>query len=80
MEAYRNAQLAALQGEEQRAIELLNEVYDRGFRVYWRQFILYDPVISRLQGRVAFQQLVARFEEDMERQLEVANELLEVGP
>jgi TolB-like protein/Flp pilus assembly protein TadD len=74
---YRRAQLATLRGNEEAAVELLNESFEKGFRGYWRQFMVYDPVISRLRGRVAYQQLIARYEAEMDRQRELAFELLE---
>ena len=74
---YRRAQLATLRGNEEAAVELLNECFDKGFRGYLRLFLVYDPVISRLRGRVAYQQLIARYEAEMDRQRELAFELLE---
>jgi TolB-like protein/Flp pilus assembly protein TadD len=76
----RRAQLAVLRGNEDSAIALLNECFDKGFIAYWRQFMLYDPIITRLQGRAAYQQLIARYEAEMDRQRELAYELLGVGP
>jgi tetratricopeptide (TPR) repeat protein len=78
VESLRKAQLAAIAGHVDEAVAQLNRCFEKGQRVYWRQFIVYDPIFSRLKDFVAYQQVVARFEADMERQRELANQLLEV--
>lgn len=77
---YRRAQLATLRGEHDAAIGFLERAFELGWRTYWRQYLVYDPVLSRLRGHAAFRKLVARFEADMERQREQAYALLEVEP
>jgi TolB-like protein/Flp pilus assembly protein TadD len=80
LEDFRAAKLATLKGDEERAIRLLNDTFDQGRIMYWRQFTLYDPVISRLRGTPGFDELIARYEAEMDRQRELAYELLGVGP
>lgn len=77
---YRRAQLATLRGNPDAAVALLERAFERGWRGFWRQHLVYDPVLSRLRDNAAYQRLVARFEEDMERQRAEAHALLGVGP
>lgn len=73
---YRNAQLATINGDDETAIELLNQCYEKGWRTYWRQFLVFDPVLSRLRDKAGYQELVARFETDVEKQRQLAYELM----
>jgi TolB-like protein len=77
---YRRAQLATLRSAHDAAIGFLERAFELGWRTYWRQYLVYDPVLSRLRGHPGFRKLVARFEADMERQREQAYALLDVEP
>jgi len=70
------ASIATIRGERQTAINWLNSAFQKNWRVRWRQSLLEDPIISRLADEPGYQELVARFETDMERQRAVAYELM----
>ncbi len=52
---------------------------DLRWRVGWRDTLLFDVVFSQLAGEPGYQELVARFEADMERQREEAYQLMGIA-
>ena len=71
-----HASIATIRGERQTAINWLNSAFQKNWRIGWRQSLLEDPIISRLADEPGYQELVARFETEMERQREEAYELM----
>ena len=72
------AELLLNDGNNDKAIDHLEAMYDMNYRAYWRTFIYNDPVMLHLREEPDFQALIARFEKDMERQREIAYETLGV--
>jgi TolB-like protein len=80
---YADINLAALEstrGNRQAAIKHLNDAYESGLRLRWRYFVQHWFVLEPLRDMPEYQQLVARFEADMEQQKEEAYRLQELGP
>jgi len=71
-----NAQIAVIRGDHETALERLNSAWDKNWRSGWRAILLYDPVFTQLKNEPGYQELVARFDADMDRQREVAYELM----
>jgi hypothetical protein len=74
------AGVETVRGNHQVAITHLNNAYDNGLRMRWRHQIQHWFVLEPLRDMPEYRQLVARFEADMEMQLEEAHRLQEVGP
>jgi hypothetical protein len=74
----RSAAIHTLRGNHDAAIADLERTFEMGNRAYWRTFIVHDPVMLRLHNEPGYKDLIARFEADMERQRELAYELLGV--
>jgi len=74
----RRAAIEALRGDLDAAIADLERTFEMGYRAYWRTFIVQDPVMLHLQNEPGYRDLVARFEADMERQRDIAYELMGV--
>jgi TolB-like protein/thioredoxin-like negative regulator of GroEL len=72
------AYIATIRGEREEALQSLNNAWDKKWRLGWRRVLLEDAVITRLRNEPGYQELVARFETDMERQRLLAYELLEI--
>ena len=72
------AAIATIRGESEAALQSLNNAWDKQWRLGWRGALLEDAVFTQLRNDPGYQELVARFEADMERQRLVAYELLEV--
>ena len=73
-----SAAIATIRGEFEPALQSLNNAWDKQWRLGWRRVLLEDAVFTQLRNEPGYQELVARFEADMERQRLVAYELLEV--
>jgi len=74
----RRSAIATIRGDNQAALQWLNSAWDNKWRLDWRSVLLNDVVFSQLRHEPGYQDLVTRFETDMERQREVAYELLEI--
>ena len=73
-----SAAIATIRGEPETALQSLNNAWDKQWRLGWRGVLLEDAVFTQLRNEPGYQELIARFEADMERQRLVAYELLEV--
>lgn len=74
-----SAAIATIRGEPEAALQSLNNAWDKQWRFNWRMVLLEDAVFTQLRNEPGYQELVARFEADMERQRLEAYELLEVN-
>jgi TolB-like protein/Tfp pilus assembly protein PilF len=74
----RRGSIAILRGDYDKAVEHMNRMFEMGSRSWWRTFFIYDPLAMHLTDHPGYQDLIARFEQDMERQRVLAYELLEV--
>ncbi len=66
------AAIATIRGNNEEAIDWLNKAWNKNWRIGWRPDLLYNVVLSQLASEPAYQELVTRFESDMERQREEA--------
>ena len=73
-----SAYIATIRGESETALQSLNNAWDKQWRLGWRRILLQDAVITQLRNEPGYQELIARFEADMERQRLLAYELLEI--
>ncbi len=73
------AGIATVRGDFDYALQWLNSAWDKQWRLGWRSTLLHDAVFSQLKNEPGYKELVARFEADMDRQRELAYELLEDG-
>jgi TolB-like protein/Tfp pilus assembly protein PilF len=72
----RKARVATIRGNHDGATQYLSRVWDKKFRTFWRTDLVNDPVISQLNGVPAYQELIARYEREMERQREATYAML----
>ncbi|RLA49642.1 MAG: hypothetical protein DRQ98_13895 [Gammaproteobacteria bacterium] len=77
--ALAQASIATVRGDRQAAIGWLNNAWDNNWRASWRERLLQDAIISQLADEPGYQELVARFETDMERQREEAYEIMGIA-
>jgi len=70
------ASIATIRGENETALQWLNGAWDKNWRTSWRTVLVHSAVFSQLRNEPGYQELVARFESDMEKQREIAYELL----
>jgi len=70
------ALIAAVRNNKPAAIEEVEQAFELGMRVRWRNLLTSNIAFHSLQSEPEFKQLVARFEADMERQRFEAYELL----
>ncbi|MCW8871779.1 tetratricopeptide repeat protein [Pseudomonadota bacterium] len=70
------AAIATIRGERDVAVNWLNSAWDKKWRVGWRDQLLDEVIFIQLAGEPGYQELVARFESDMERQREEAYVLM----
>ncbi len=78
--ALAQAAIAALRGDRQGALGQLDEAYAKGLRFRWRTTLASNIAFNGLRSDPAYKRLVARLEEDMQRQREEAYRLPGVGP
>ncbi len=76
--ALNQAAIATIRGERETALDWLNQAWDKNWRVGWREVLLEDAIYTQLADEPGYQELVTRFETEMERQREVAYELMEL--
>jgi len=67
---------AVIRGANATALARLDDAWNKHWRRGWRAILLYDPIFMPLRREPGYQQLVARFNADMERQRVVAYELM----
>jgi TolB-like protein len=70
------AAIATVRGNPETALGWLNSAWDKNWRIGWREQLLDDAIMSQLADEPGYQDLVARFETEMERQREEAYVLL----
>jgi adenylate cyclase len=70
------AAIATIRGQNEVALEYLNRAWEKGWRIAWRRILVNDVVLSQLASEPDYQDLVTRFESDMERQREEAYALM----
>jgi len=68
--------IAVVRGNNEEALKWLNSAWDKKWRISWREILLDDAIFSQLANEPGYQELVARFEADMERQREEAYDLM----
>ena len=73
------AAIATIRGQNVAALQLLDSAWDKNWRFGWRNVLLFDVVFSQLAGETGYEELIVRFETDMERQRELAHELMGVA-
>jgi hypothetical protein len=74
-----NAQIAAVRGEPDVALDWLNSAWDKNMRIGLRRILKEDAIISQLAGQPRYQELLARYESDMQRQRIEAYELMGIS-
>jgi len=72
------AAIATIQGDQKAALVWLNKAWDNNWRSYWRSNLLEDAILAQLADEPGYQELVTRFETEMERQRLVAYDLMEI--
>jgi len=70
------AAIATILGEPELAIDRLNSAWDKKWRISLPETLVTDVVFSQLAGNPGYQDLLARFDTEMERQRDVAYELM----
>jgi len=70
-----SAYIATIRGESDIALQSLNNAWDKQWRFGWRMTLLGDLVFMQLHNEPGFQELVSRFENDMQQQRKLAYEL-----
>ena len=74
----RQAEIATIEGDKESAVNWLNKAWDKQWRADWRATLLHDAIITQLAGEPGYQELITRFETDMERQREEAYVLMDI--
>jgi TolB-like protein/Tfp pilus assembly protein PilF len=70
------ASINTVRGEQQEALNRLYSAWDKHWRVGWQSILVEDAIMSQLSDEPRYQELVARFETEMERQREEAYVLM----
>jgi tetratricopeptide (TPR) repeat protein len=70
-----DVQIYALQGNKQKALSVLRQAIDEGWRTLWWYFLKHDPNLESLHDEPEFQAMVAEIEADMAAQLERVREM-----
>jgi TolB-like protein/tetratricopeptide (TPR) repeat protein len=73
-----NAAVATIRGDNETALKWLNSAWDKKLRLGWRLILLNNAVFIPLKNEPGYRDLAARFEADMDRQRDVAYELMEI--
>lgn len=73
-----DVELLALDGQEQAALDRLQQAVDNGWKTNWRP-IFSDETLSSLRNEPRFQQITAQLENDMATQLEAIRALPNMG-
>ncbi len=75
----KQAAIATVNDEPEVAMEWLNAAWDKNWRITWRTEMLEDAIFIQLVDQPGFQELITRFELDMERQREEAYVLMDIS-
>jgi TolB-like protein len=70
------AGIAIIRGQHEEALALFDKAWDKHWRFAWREILVDNTVSSQLAGQPGYQELIARFETDMEHQREEAYQLM----
>jgi TolB-like protein len=70
------AGIAIIRGQHEEALALFDKAWDKHWRFAWREILVDNTVSSQLAGQPGYQELIARFETDMERQREETYQLM----
>jgi len=62
-------QIYALQGETEKALQVLRQAVDRGWRAFWWYWLEHDPKLHSLRDEPEFQAIVREIKADMAAQL-----------
>lgn len=62
-------QIFALQGETEKALQVLRQAVDRGWRAFWWYWLEHDPKLHSLRDEPEFQTIVREIKADMAAQL-----------
>jgi len=73
------AAIATIRGDRKVALDWLDRAWDKKWRGGWRENLLGDAVFSQLANEPRYQELVTRFETDMQHQREQAYALLGIN-
>ena len=73
--ALEKAKIAAARRNKAAALEHLEQAYEHGLRFRWRSILLSNIAFNSLHDEPEFKQLISRFEENMQRQRELAYQL-----
>ena len=72
------ASIAVIRGDNDKAIDWLNEAWDKKWRFFWRYDVQSNAVFKPLANEPDFQALISRFESEMDRQRQQAYVLLDI--
>jgi tetratricopeptide (TPR) repeat protein len=70
-----DVRIYSIRGETQKALIALRQAIDDGWRVFWRYFLEYDPVMVPLHNEPEYQAMVKEIETDMANQLARVKEM-----
>ena len=70
-----DVQIYTLQGDKQKALSVLRQAVDEGWRDSWWYFLKFDPILESLHDEPEFQAMVAEIEADMAEQLARVREM-----
>jgi tetratricopeptide (TPR) repeat protein len=70
-----DVQIYALQGKKQKALSVLRQAIDQGWRRLWWYYLKQDPTLESLHDEPEFQAMVEEIEADMAAQLERVREM-----
>ena len=73
--ALERAKIAAARRNKAAALEQLGQAYEQGLRFRWRNTLMSNIAFNSLHDEPEFKQLISRFEEDMQRQREQAQQI-----
>jgi TolB-like protein/Tfp pilus assembly protein PilF len=65
-----DVRIYVMQGKPEQALETLRGAVDEGWRVFWKAYLLHDPVFDELRTNPEFEAIVAELEADMASQRE----------
>ena len=69
------AAISAARKNKSAALEQLEQAFEQGLRFRWRNILMSNIAFNSLHDEPGFKQLIARFEEDMERQRGLAQQI-----
>ena len=70
-----DVRIYAVRGDKEKALSILQQAIDEGWRSFWRIDLQYDPTLEPLHDEPGFQAMVAEIEGDMAEQLARVREM-----